>query len=76
MKAHKTGADLPQMSHVSKIVERVRAHIAQPEVAGFTIGCRDPDRLKDFGVKEIGGRHVVPPEANFGTAIAFAKATQ
>lgn len=26
------------MSHVSEIVERVRAHIVRPEVAGFTIG--------------------------------------
>jgi hypothetical protein len=47
-----------------------------PHLAGFTIACRNPDKLKDFGVKESGGRYVVPPEANFDTAIAFVKATR
>jgi hypothetical protein len=50
MKAHKKGADLPQMSHVSKIVDRVRAHVAQPEVAGFTIGyCSGPPEKRVRG---------------------------
>jgi hypothetical protein len=47
-----------------------------PHLAGFTIACRDPNRLKDFGVKEIGGRYVALPETNFATAIAFVKAAQ
>jgi hypothetical protein len=38
MKTYKEGVELPQMFHVSEIVERVRTHISLPEVAGFTIG--------------------------------------
>jgi hypothetical protein len=38
------------MSHLSKIVERVRAHIAQFEVAGFTIGyCSGPPEKRVRG---------------------------
>jgi hypothetical protein len=38
MKTHKEEAEPPQMSQVSEIVERALAHVARPEVAGFTIG--------------------------------------
>jgi hypothetical protein len=38
MKTYKEGTGPPQMPDASEIVERVRAHIARPEVAGFTIG--------------------------------------
>jgi hypothetical protein len=34
----KQGTTPPQMRHLPQIIERVRTHIARPEVAGFTIG--------------------------------------
>jgi hypothetical protein len=38
LKTYKEGSEVLQMSGVSEILERVRAHISRSEVAGFTIG--------------------------------------
>jgi hypothetical protein len=38
MKTRKERAEPRQMTHVCDMVERARAHISRPEVAGFTIG--------------------------------------
>jgi hypothetical protein len=50
MTTRKDGAALAQMPEVSRITLRVRAHIAQPQVAGFTIGyCSGPPEKRVRG---------------------------
>jgi hypothetical protein len=36
-----------------------------PHLAGLTIGCRSLGALKDLGLTEIGGRHVLGPQKEF-----------
>jgi hypothetical protein len=50
MTTRKDGAAPTQMPEVTQITERVRAHIAQPQVAGFTIGyCSGPPEKRVRG---------------------------
>src|SRR5438552_2512719 len=50
MKARNQETGLQRMLQVSEIVERVRAHIARREVAGFTIGyCSGPPEKRVRG---------------------------
>lgn len=44
-----------------------------PRLAGFTVGCKDTALIETLGLVRVGERHVVAPERNFGTAMAFAK---
>jgi hypothetical protein len=44
-----------------------------PHLAGLTIDCGNLGKLKDHGLTEVGGRHVLGPQKNFGTAIAFVE---
>lgn len=45
-----------------------------PHLGGYTIGCRSFDEVSKLGLRKVGERHVVPPDAGFGTAIGFADA--
>jgi len=47
-----------------------------PHLAGLTVGCSSVRFVKDLGLQEIGGRYVLSPQRNFGTAIAFVEAAQ
>lgn len=42
-----------------------------PHLAGLTISCRTLDTLAGHGLARVGDRLVLPPEAAFGTALAF-----
>jgi hypothetical protein len=42
-----------------------------PHLAALTVGCSDFRAVKDRGLPETGGRYVLSPQDNFGTAIAF-----
>lgn len=47
-----------------------------PHLAGLTLGCSNICPVKDRGLREIGGRYVLPPQMNFGAAIAFVAVAQ
>lgn len=42
-----------------------------PHLAGLTIACRTLDSLAGRGLTRVGSRLVLPPDAAFGTALAF-----
>jgi hypothetical protein len=44
-----------------------------PHLAGLTVGCRSLGALADRGLAESGGRYVLAPAKNFGTAVAFVQ---
>ena len=43
-----------------------------PHLAGLTLDCSNLAILKELGLTQVGGRYVLGPQKNFGTAIAFA----
>jgi hypothetical protein len=47
-----------------------------PQLAGLTVGCRSLGALKELGLVETGGRHVLAPARNFGVAMAFVERPQ
>jgi hypothetical protein len=42
-----------------------------PHLAGFTVACGDLGQLAELPLAKTGGRHVLAPKENFGTAIGF-----
>jgi hypothetical protein len=44
-----------------------------PHLAGLTVSCSDLAMLKGSGLTETDGRHILGPQMNFGTAIAFTE---
>jgi hypothetical protein len=47
-----------------------------PHLAGLTVACSNIGVVKDRGLRETGGRYVLGPQENFGTAIAFVALTR